>query len=260
MGLGGHLPFELSRRVIPRLPQHLQRFTPAESWAAAEASSIGYSRLPVAPRTRAHETTSLLTGNRASLVAAFGVALSSIPNSNKPIRVVDFGGYDGKHADLIMAAFPRLKFDWTVVDLPSVVESMSRWRNSEMKFTTDLDSALSEAADVILASASLQYVHDPQAVMETFCHRSAAVILSRLPLWPISEHCVAVQHSERRPSKVSYPAWFFSEKLFISELPAGSEIVLDLICPDDRAAFTGLYLKYRCLVIETDLLNPAIQT
>ena len=43
------------------------------------------------------------------------------------------------------------------------------------------------------------------------------------------------------------------------EVRAEAKILLDFVCPDDRAAFEGHYLPYRGLVIATDHMNSLQQ-
>ena len=251
LGLARYLPPELSRRVVPHLPQRWQRFTYAPTWADAQATSIGYAKVPITPPPATPHPRQPLAGNQLAMVGAFGVALSARRPSASPIRVVDFGGYDGKHAGLIQPIFPQLSFEWVVVDLPPVVETMSGLRRPGLEFVSDLSVALEGRVDVFLASASLNYIPDPTAMLDTMCAHAPFVVLTRLPLWPIQSHTAAVQHTQRRPVEVSYPTWFFSERLFMAELPGRSEILLDFVCPDDRAGFEGHYSTYRGLVIAT---------
>lgn len=252
MGLGNYLPPEISRKVVPRLPRRWQRFTSAPTWAQAEATSVGYVSAPVAPPITKALPTQALAGNQTALVAAFGVALAARELRSGPVRVVDFGGHDGKHADLIQHLFPQFAFDWVVVDLPSVVEVMSARSRPGLAFVSDSSAALKAGPDVILASASLNYIADPMGMLRMMCAHGSFVVLTRLPLWPIERHTAAVQHTQRRPADISYPTWFFSEQRLMSEIPMGSEILLDFACPDDRAAFAGHYSTYRGLVIATD--------
>jgi putative methyltransferase (TIGR04325 family) len=191
----------------------------------------------------------VLAGNQTALVAAFGVALAALEPRDGPVSVLDFGGYDGKHADLIQHLFPDLSFEWIVVDLPGVVEAMSARSRPGLAFVSDLSAAIAAEPDLILASASINYIADPTDMLTLMCANSSCVVLTRLPLWPIIRHTPAVQHTQRRPVDISYPTWFFSEQVFMSEIPLGSKVLLDFVCPDDRAGFAGHYSTYRGLVI-----------
>ena len=252
MGLGNYLPPELSRKVVPRLPRRWQRFTSAPTWAQAEAESVGYVSAPVSLPTTTALPKQALAGNQTALVAAFGVALAAREPRGGPVTVVDFGGYDGKHADLIQHLFPQLSFDWVVVDLPGVVEVMSVRSRPGLTFVSDPSAALEAGPDVILASASLNYIADPADMLRMMCANGSFVVLTRLPLWPIERHTAAVQHTQRRPVDISYPTWFFSEPVFMAQIPTGLDILFDFVCPDDRAGFAGHYSTYRGLVIATN--------
>ena len=249
MGLGNYLPPEISRTLVPRLPRRWQRFTSAATWAQAEAASAGYVSVPVLPATIKPVPMQALTGNQTALVAAFGVALAAREPRDGPVSVVDFGGYNGKHADLIQHLFPELSFDWVVVDLPGVVEVMAVRSRPGLAFVSDPSASLQARPDVILASASINYIANPTDMLRIMCAHGSCVVLTRLPLWPIDRHTPAVQHTQRRPVDISYPTWFFSEHVFMSEIPLGSKVLLDFVCPDDRAGFAGHYSTYRGLVI-----------
>ena len=251
VGLGNYVPVEISRMIVPRLPQLWQRFTPSRSWTDAEVGSIGYSEVPVSPTPSGHLHQQPLVGNQIAMVAAFGVALTALETPVGPIKVVDFGGYDGKHADLIGSLFPKLTFDWVVVDFPRVVKAMSQRSRPGLRFVSDLVEALASKPDITLASGSLNYVSNPGEVLQSMCARSSLVVLTRLPLWPIQHQTAAIQHTRRRPVEISYPTWFFSEAEFIAEVNRSAEVLLDFDCPDDRAAFAGHYSTYRGLVLAT---------
>ncbi len=249
MGLGNYLPPEISRTLVPRLPRRWQRFTSAATWAEAEATSVGYVSVPVLSATIKAAPMQALTGNQTALVAAFGVALAAREPRDGPVSVVDFGGYHGKHADLIQHLFPELSFEWVVVDLPGVVEVMTVRSRPGLAFVSDPSASLKARPDVTLASASIKYIADPTDMLRMMCAHASFVVLTRLPLWPINRHTPAVQHTQRRPVDISYPTWFFSEHVFMSEIPLGSKVLLDFVCPDDRAGFAGHYSTYRGLVI-----------
>lgn len=260
MGLGSYVPPEISRWIVPRVPRRWQRFTSATTWAEAEAESMGYVQVPVGGQPVTTPVPPPLEGNQIAIAAAFGVALGAHRVLNEPVRVVDFGGHDGKHADLIESIFPGVSFDWIVVDLPPVVDAMASRRRPGLTFEWDLSRALESKTDIVLASASLNYVPAPMNVLDAMCVSASFVVLARLPLWPIKEHAAAVQRTQRRPQEISYPTWFFSERDFLAHLPKESRVLMDFVCPDDRAAFAGQYVAYRGLVIDSRLTTTLDDT
>jgi putative methyltransferase (TIGR04325 family) len=250
VGLGNYLPLEIAQHVLPKLPRQFQRFAAASSWVDAEKQSIGYSSIGIGALKSANTPKSPFTGNETALIAAIGVALSARASSSEPVKVLDFGGYDGKHAELIKQSFSEVIFDWVVVDVPIVVEAMANRNRSGLTFNSDLDAALSGQVDVVIASASLNYVPHPQDTLRKLCQKNSFVVITRMPLWPIQEHQPAVQRAQRWPLvEKSYPTWFFSERQFMAEIPKDAKILFDFICPDDRASFAGHYSTYRGLVL-----------
>jgi putative methyltransferase (TIGR04325 family) len=249
VGLGDRLPFELAQHVVPLLPHRLQRFTPSPSWADAEAASVGYGAVTPAASGSAYSLPTPLSGNDIATLAAFGVALAYVETSTSEVSVVDFGGFDGQHADLVQRAFPHVHFRWTVVELPSVVELVRERTRAGLNFLDNLETAMRGQVDVAFASASLNYVQAPATLLSDLVSGSQVTILSRLPLWPVAEHRTAIQHSQRQPEEISYPTWFFAERRFLKDVASNGEVLLDFVTPNDRAFFAGHYGRYRGLVI-----------
>lgn len=249
MGLGDRLPFGVARHVVPRMPTSRQRFLPSDSWESASARSVGYRAITPPVRTTVEPAAGPLSGNEVAAIAAFGVALARIGTRDRPITVVDFGGYDGRYANLIRAAYPDVAFMWTVVELPAVVAAQGARSTTSLIFTDDLDAALQGQVDVAFASASINYVPEPMTLLDRLLAASTACIVMRLPLWPMPSDHVAVQRTQRSPHEISYPTWFFSESAFFRHLSGVADCLLDVVCPDDRAAFGGHYSRYRGLVL-----------
>jgi len=235
----------------------MQRFSKSTSWEAATDASLGYDKIKINP---SQPVTSLgpLSGDQLGVVAAFGSALVHLGIAHRSVRVVDFGGAEGRHAHLVAAAFPRARFEWTVVELSDVVESMKDFENPGLSFTDDLDQSLKASPDIVFASGALNYVPEPLDLLNKMLDRSRVTVLSRIPLWPISEHQVAVQRPQRRPIEISYPTWFFSEAKLISHLEPRTEILLDFLCHNDRAFFAGHYGIYRGLVLTSRSFGESI--
>jgi putative methyltransferase (TIGR04325 family) len=165
------------------------------------------------------------------------------------VRVVDLGGYHGHHHAVAARSLPRTTFDWTVVELPDVVQSCADITTSGLHFTTDLRAALQSGADICVASASLNYIADPMGALTAMVRAASAVVLLRLPLWPIAEHRPAIQRLSRHSAQAGYPTWFFSETQFRDQVGTLGRIILSFDVPEDRAYFAGHYGCYQGLVI-----------
>jgi len=233
----------------------MQRFSLCASWEDAERDSVGYESVPLSGLDASNYPQQEMSGNALGVVAAFGVALAYLKdkeNMGGAIRVVDFGGADGRYADLVSCAFPSMQFDWIVVETPRVVESMQPRTRRNLAFATDLALVLEEPADISFASAAINYVRSPVPTVNCLLKGSSLTILARLPLWPTTKHEVAVQRTQRKPFEISYPTWFFSEEDFMHEIRDKAEVLLDFICPEDKAYFAGHYNHYRGLVLASD--------
>jgi putative methyltransferase (TIGR04325 family) len=120
-----------------------------------------------------------------------------------------------------------------------------------ISWTSDLDSALDERWDFVLASASLNYVSEPMEVFTKLGRIAPYVLLTRLSLWPIDRHLPAVQQLSRREPGGAYPTWDFSEAGFLDEIPAIGDVVLRFDVPEDTARIAGHRSAYAGLLIRT---------
>lgn len=254
MGLGQWLTYDVAKHVVPRLPSGLQRFHPASDWNDAEGRSKGYAAAPLGQVT----TPSLpliLNPAQTRMAAFFGVAYSASETSPRSLRVLDFGGFNGAYSLVVGQCLPAVDLRWTVVELPEVIQALATTRGMAegVDAISDLEAALKEAPDVILASGALHYTKDPISLLKQFLRASPTVILTRLPLWPIPEHHVAVQRTQTRPVEISYPMWFLSEPRFRSELAGIADVLFECEVPEDRASFLGHFGTYRGLVLRSHI-------
>lgn len=235
------------------LPPSRHRFEKAESWAAAQRASIGYRNLPRAlPRIPAPHLSMQreLTDAQLVFLTQFSVAAGGLAGSS--LRVLDVGGFAGQYWALAKSVFPRLELHWTILETPEVADFYLREVvDGGPRWIADLRHA-DIAYDVVVASASLNYLPEPIAFTRSLCRRTQWLLCSRLPLWPLSGHTPAVQR-RRFGSKFSmYPTWFFSEGLFLSELTRYGTVMMDCDVGSDRAFFQGTYRAYRSLLLQVE--------
>lgn len=234
-------------RLVPLMPSRFKRFAPAQTWGDAEASSSGYaSVVPSADPGKVERA--VLNKSAQGLISAFGVALALGARPTDSIEVVDFGGGTGKSAHLVRRVFPALRFHWSVVEQPHVVDAMLQAPVPNVEYLSDLNRALDRRPSIILASASLNYISDPLNLLRQFCEASDVTILNRLPLWPLRSHSAAVQCVGRDAHDPSYPTWFSAEEKFRATASKLAEIVYEFESPGDRAYFRGTYRTYSGMV------------
>ncbi len=238
-GMAAHLPYAVAKRIVPLLPRRAQRFQPTSSWEAASRLTVGYegSRRETATAPVGAPSPSPPSSTRdLQLLACLATAMN-VGGVQSTARVVDLGGYHGHHHAVASTSLPRTTFDWTVVELPDVVESCADIATSRLHFTTDLPAALGSGADICVASASLNYLADPMGALTAMARAARAVVLLRLPLWPIAEHRPAIQRLSRHSAEAGYPTWFFSETQFRDQVAGMGRIILSFDVPEDRAYF-----------------------
>ncbi len=249
----------LRKRVIALKPMRFQRFQPVESWEVAESKSRGYSDstnealLEAAHRGNQEKTIS--SAMDLIVIEAFRTALREI-DANQTVRVLDVGGFDGAYSEVIRNQFPKVEFDWTVVELPVVVNHFAAI-NNRVYYSTDLQQSLRKRPDVVFASAVINYMPNPHEILESFFNSTQVVILNRLPLWPIPQDQPAIQTAQRKLFLIQYPAWFFSETRFLSRVGSKADVLSDFEVAQDRAYFAGHYGTYRGLVLHTKTQGAA---
>jgi hypothetical protein len=76
-------------------------------------------------------------------------------------------------------------------------------------------------------------------------------LLTRLPLWPIDRHLPAIQRLSRTDRAGAYPAWVFSEGVFLDEVGAIGEVVLRFDIAEDTARIAGHRGSYAGLLVRS---------
>ena len=129
------------------------------------------------------------------------------------LNVIDFGGALGS------SYFQNIKFlnylhsvSWMVVEQEHYVKFGNREiSNGQLRFSGSIESAAAEyAPDLVLFSASLQYVEIPFDVLKKILSlKPQFIIFDRTSSADIKSSIIAVQHV-RDTYKASYPFWIFS--------------------------------------------------
>jgi len=167
------------------------------------------------------------------------------------MNVLDYGGSLGSYYFQHKKYFSCLKRTlWAVVEQPAFVSCGQReFEDDTLRFYASIDECLQNSdIDVVLMSAVLQYLQDPESVLEKVCSIGARfIIIDRIPYVDSVRDRLTVQTVPGRIYNVSYPAWFFSEKRLMGVLKnLKYSVVSELPC-DDRA---NIVSKYRGLFLE----------
>jgi putative methyltransferase (TIGR04325 family) len=240
------------------VPDRFKRFQVVSSWVEAEHRCLGYEQSSlkefVCRPAAGLEGTYHLTSRDLQLIAAVGICLEAL-RPGSLVRVLDFGGGRGHYFDVALSVFPNVRWEWTVVETPTMVTLAARTVMSQISWTSDLDSALDERWDLVFASASLNYVPDPAQILAKLGRAAPYALLTRLPLWPVDHHVPAIQRISRRDRGGAYPTWVFSEADFLEEIQEIGDVVFRFDVPEDTARIAGHRNTYTGLLIQTRELS-----
>lgn len=233
------------------------RFQAVDSWREAVSLTTGYEALVSDQPVDADEWKTgwpFATPREVQLLAAVGTVLQKLAPSGR-LRVLDFGGGSGVYSVAVKRAYPDIHIEWTVLETTAAHRRFAKaTAPAWLQWETDLSSLRQQ--DIVLASASLNYVPDPWASLQRLAESAPFLIITRLPLWPISEHRPAVQYLDRG-KRAGYPTWFFSESRFRQGLVEVGETLLEWSVPEDTAYFAQHRCDYRGLLLASSVAKEA---
>jgi putative methyltransferase (TIGR04325 family) len=225
----------LRGRILPRTPvmrNHLIWVEgPFSDWATAENAASGYDD-PLHVARVARATQAVLDG-----VAAFerdGVAfpewqpdlpvalaiLASHSRLSRPIRVLDVGGaMGGTFLRAAAVASPAIA-SWHVVE-QDLMTARARQvvQDSRLTFGGSIESGVHLGPDLVILGSVMQYLKEPDAVLELIAASPAtSIALTRTPLVTSSQHLPTIEHVPPRFGEMHYPMWLLSRKRLLAPL------------------------------------------
>ncbi len=131
----------------------------------------------------------------ASLIATVNRAGAE----RKHLRVVDFGGADGGHYEVVRRCVdPSIHFKWVVAETPEMAAAMQEFSHSELQFVSSIKAAAGtlSGVDLVYTSSALQYTPEPYVFLEKLCSLGAEfMIFNRQSLTEGNSDVVTVQRS-----------------------------------------------------------------
>ena len=233
------------------------------TWDEALRTTTGYSCEEI-PRRVLRSTREVIAGR-----AAFerDSVLFAVPQPDAPLlaalsrvsealaghlRVLDFGGALGstywRHR-VWLESVPDLC--WDVVEQPAFVEvGRSELGAHPVRFFSSVEEACRiEQYDVLLASGVLQYLEDPDLMIQDWVGRGFRwLLINNLPLHD-GASTITVQHVPPSIYPASYPVWFFNREKFLERFSGRYEVdrefASEAVWPMRwrRFASTGLLLR-----------------
>ncbi|ACB75053.1 methyltransferase, TIGR04325 family [Opitutus terrae] len=210
------------------------------TWADAKRRSRGYDDAAIVERVL--RATCAVRDGRAAFERDGVTFASAVPEEGlvAALRIVakatggrlhmlDFGGalgttywrHRGELADLE-------ELRWDVVEQRSFVAAGKVHLSGEgLEFFDSIEAAdEARAHDVLLASTSLQYLEDPNRILERWIERGYPWLLfNNLPLHRTGRTRIAVQRVPPCIYPASYPVWFFNRQDFMRQLVDAYETV-----------------------------------
>ena len=129
------------------------------------------------------------------------------------LRVLDYGGGFGTHAEAVSRLVPGLRVQYTVAELPAFCRAGSAV-NPRVRFVEGLAEA-GTGYHLVYASGSVQYAEDWCELVGGLCRATVKTLfITRTPFVLDSPPLVTMQ----RAYKTEYPGWVFNLDEFVGEV------------------------------------------
>lgn len=214
------------------------------SFEEAKNASEGYNHKAIIEKVR---NASILARDGKAVFERDGVAfntrfdwpaatfLESLAQENgNQLHVLDFGGALGSYYYPLAKSFPRIAFEWTIIEQPEFVEIGKKdFESATLHFENSLTETLKQKQfDLVLLGCVLPYLPEPYAVLQEIIQaKPAAILVDKHPVIQSNKDRLTVQRIPPVIYEASYPAWFFSESKFL-EFMKTYQLVDSYLCPD----------------------------
>jgi putative methyltransferase (TIGR04325 family) len=187
-----------------------------------------------------------------NMLVSFAYVLARAAHGRDVLSVLDWGGGLGHYAVLARAVLPEVTLDWHCREMPSVASAGARV-NPDVTFHTD-DACLEQSYDVVLASSSLQYAPDWQALLRRLARATSGFLLvTRLPIALEARSFVVLQRAQGYGYATEYLGWVVSRDELLAEASAAGlgldrELLLDAWlsaaeAPEDPVGHRGFLFR-----------------
>lgn len=158
-------------------------------------------------------------------VMSYAYALSRSARGRQDLSLLDWGGGVGHYALLSQTLFPDLRIDYHCKDVPATI-AVGRQLLPQATFYDDDDSCFSRTYDLALASGSLHYAQDWQAVLGRLAAASSGyVFVTQLPIVHRAPPFVFVQRAYQYGYHTEYLGWCLRREELL-EVAAGHRLRL----------------------------------
>ena len=123
----------------------------------------------------------------------------SLSIKNDRLSVLDFGGACGVHYFLAKMVFgDRVKFNWTVVETPTMSRVAKAFESDDLRFFDSLDDTTNNGQryDLVFMSGSLQYIPSPYKTLKRLIDCDAPnLFLTRIALSTTDSDYISIHES-----------------------------------------------------------------
>lgn len=186
-----------------------------KNWEETKLKCVGYDDPRIA-KAGLNNAISYEVLNKDLLPYPIICYLIQIARNKSEINVIDFGGGFGLLFKKVLKFIADVKIEWNVIEQESYVNLTKDFGKIDgLKFYDSIDKVLSKP-NVVIISGVLQYLDDPQDIIQKLIKLNPQYILiNRLPVFINKNKETTITIQKVAPEiygfDVSYPCWIFNE-------------------------------------------------
>jgi len=189
---------------------------------------------------------------------SYAYAFATAARGRSHVRMLDWGGALGQYRALTRALFPDVSLDYLCKETPELVRA-AREALPEIRFTSDV-GCLEEHFDFILASSSLHYEQDWQALVGRLAEATTGYLyITRLPTVLHTPSFVFIQRPYRAGYNTEYLGWCINREELLNQCQrCGLELVREFVLGENpEIDFAPEANQYRGYLLHRVSTGPA---
>jgi putative methyltransferase (TIGR04325 family) len=163
-----------------------------------------------------------------NMLVSFAYVVGLVSGESKPITALDWGGGLGHYAALTRSVLPGVELEYHIKETPAVCAE-GRKASPEVMFHED-DSCLDRQYDLVVASSSLQYEPDWQALLARLAAAAGRwLYVARVPVVLEAPSFVVLQRAHAYGYATEYLGWVLNRRELLDAVPLAlaREFLLD---------------------------------
>lgn len=228
------------------------------SWSEAERDASGYDSDLILDKVRdallkvkfgmfRFERDSFNFNSEVSPGEAINLISSLSTDKKDTLHVLDFGGSLGSTYFRFVHYHPDLQIKWSIVEQEKFVKAGKEYFESShlLFFSSINDATKTYFPDVVLLSSVLQYLENPNDVIEQLnTLKSNYILIDRTAIIEREKDRITLQIVPPEIYEASYPAWYFNEDRLLKKF-TNYKLVKEFESPMDPREKLDGELTYR---------------